>query len=247
MSAEDATREIDPITGYPRLPDSSPASGAGTEGKPPAPEPTESRHEPDPGSPRWNEVYRNWKESDRENADLRRELDDLRSKSATPGPQPAPAAQTNDADDGMGWFWERLDKRLDERLTPISRRLEEQRQSVQAERTLAEFRQNHPDFDQTRDGPMVLSAMRRYGVQNLEAGYRLAFPERAIGSPKGREAPVADVRSAPTGETTGTAASELLRRFHATTNVDERQAIMSMLEDMNVRGAIDAERALGMM
>jgi len=267
--SESEGREIDPITGYPKMEESSASEGAPQEGASPGsgdatPQSQDTQHEPPPGSQRWNEVYRQMKENERRANELERQLQEARlgrSEDIFNPQQPtdrqaqAPQPQMQGEDDPFAPLYEGIVQRLapmiDERIKPIQQSFAQQQMAARIEQQRAQVRQRYGDYDPQRDDSVLMETARRYGVNDFEVAYRLSFPERVVAAAQkdmqaqASRAPVADVRgTSPTAP--AQSAEDLMREFNATRDPRRREEIATILADGGAWGASRAEKALGL-
>ena len=242
-------------SGYPVPPESSPAPGAEPQGAPPAPPgaPPEPAQQPGPEHPRFNEVYRNWKDVERENAELRERLTQHESLERPMGVAPPPPTQqptpTSQQDDPEAWLENTITGALDKRLAPLEQALNAQQQTQQLAQQAARFRASNPGYNDAADSQRLLDTYRKYGGNvSLDDCFRFSFPERfAQGqpAPQGVPAPVADVPgAAPT--VPGDSPAELMAKLaNQSLTAYEREQIGGQLRNLGAWGMGAAEKALG--
>lgn len=268
-------REVDPYTGYPHVEDSPTSEDAGNDGATSgsgeaAPQGQEqSRNEPPPGSPRWNEIYRNWKDQEREAQQLRDRLaayeaDGLSAFGRQPETppqvpsQPPPQAPAGQSDDPMELFYAGMEARLLPKIEglvkPIQETFEQQRQAMTTQQHVDRFKATHPDYESSRDDPILIQTARQAGISDpskLGMVYRLAFPERVVAAQQRQQqdqatrAPIMDAPSTGTQAPRGSP-EELMREFQSTKDPYRREEIASQLANMGAWGAGRAEKALGL-
>ncbi|RLB39339.1 MAG: hypothetical protein DRH30_10085 [Deltaproteobacteria bacterium] len=232
MSENDALPEYNETSGYP-----VPSTAEGAEqGESPTPE----RHEPPPDHPRFNEIYRNLKEEQRDNETLRQELADLR---AQPVPEPTyqtPAAQPEDE---TAWLRDMIREEVTSANKPVVEQFETQKVQMEQARQANAFRAAHPEYDDARDSATLIHTMRKHSL-NFELGYRVAFPERVVGQQR-QEAPVADVPGV-SAHAPAESPEALMARFNDPNCPEAERAMIAMkLTDGGAFGGAAAEKALG--
>lgn len=242
MSTSDAQPEIDPLTGYPPVTDSSPAEGAHTEGVSPdageaAPsQPQETRHEPPPDSPRFNEVYRKWKETERELEAYRQ-----RDLEQTYAPDPTPPAEPQaTGEDEWSEFRKIIREEVQSTVQPMQETFQQTQQRSMLERARAGLKAAAPHYDPAQHDAELANAMRRYGVNNLEAAARIAHPEWFVPQAPA-EAPVADVPASQAPARQNDVAALQRELADPRTPTGRRQEIATLLSNMDS----SVERALG--
>ena len=241
--SNDAVPEYDPVSGYP-----SPAEGAEQAGETPAPSTETTRHEPGPDHPRFNEVYRQKKEAEREAEQLRQQVTDLQMQQQFVPEVPAPVVPEQPAqDDEWGDFFDRQRAEMEKVMAPLRDRMDAQEKLQQNQRVISAFETAHPEYDKGRDGATIVAAMNKYGTNNPEAAYRIAFPERVIGaSQQEPSAPVADVRSV--GQHVPSDSPEALMQRFNTPGVSEQEKadIAARISNLGGYGSSSVEKALGL-
>ena len=251
QDANDWTPEQAAASGYP---DSSPAPGADEHGTPPVPTGAPpAPAQPGPDHPRFNEVYRNWKDTERENTELQERLTRYESIERPMGTPPPPPVQqqptpTSAQDDPEAWLENTITGALDKRLAPLEQALTAQQQQQQLAQQAAQFRAANPTYNDAADSQRLLGAYRKYGGNvSLDDCYRFAFPERfAQGQPAPQApAPMADVPNAAPS-TPGDSPEELMLKLaDPTLTAFQREQIASQLRDAGAWGMGGAEKALG--
>lgn len=215
-------------SGYPvPPPDSSPAEGADGMGAPPAPPGAPAvPAQPDPDHPRFQEVYRNWKDTEREKQELEQRLAQYENLNATHNwmptgaPPPPPQEQpmpTSAQDDPEAWLKNTVADAVKEHIAPIQQAFTAQQQTQRLAQAAAQFRQAHPEYNDTTDAARLLGTYQKYqGNVPLEDCYRFSFPERYAqgqGAPQGVPAPMADVPASAPDAPQGDSPAALMQRL----------------------------------
>jgi hypothetical protein len=251
MSTSDAT-EYDELSGYSVNRDSSPADGADNDGTPPgateaAPDGSQTRHEPPPGSPRFSEVYRKWKDAERRLEEF--EAKEMEQAISPPQqPQPEVTGDSQESSGEMDWFWEESDRRIEatiqKALKPVMDREEirASRERFDAFRNTlkAEF---GDAYDPARDDAMLATTVKQ-GVRDPILAFRATFPER-VGQQQGPVPPVADVPASSGGPRRDSVAELRAKLNDPNTDIYERERIIAALTSAGDYGGTEAEKALG--
>jgi hypothetical protein len=160
-------------------------------------------------------VYRNWKEQERQNAELREQLESQligAPETQQYYDEDRAAVSPQGDDDPWGELRNVIGETVEQRMAPLRQMFESQQQAAQVQQNYARFQQANPEFKVEVHGPrtkQVIDAYKARGVQMpLDAAYTIAFPDLAASKfapppPATQQAPVANVggvSSAPPAE-----------------------------------------------
>lgn len=133
--------------------------------------------------------------------------------------EPAAAPQADPEDDTSAWLRQEVRASLRDELAPlgeIKEFISAQKASAnrsELRRQVESLKQTHPEFNEVTDMPALASVVKKMGLDNLEAAYRVAFWDRR-GSAATREAPQAgDLSGAPATASAGSSEDELFKRM----------------------------------
>ena len=251
MSTSDA-EGIDPLTGYPAQPDSSPA-GASQEGVPPdagdatplgSPDsqtdvnPYVRADDPKGYQARMNELYAKQKAAERE-LESYRQRDLEQSYEAPPAVDHRQVPESEPVADEWGEFRKIIREEVQSTVQPMQDTFAQTQRAAAIERARADLKKIAPQYDPAQHDAELASAVRQYGVNNLTAAARIAHPEWFVASAP--ETPVADVQASAPGPARSNVAELHAELRDPRTSTDRRQEIATLLSNMDS----SVEKALG--